>query len=191
MYDMIDSVLCVRKRGIWMEKEIYVTIASLIFFIYSMVGYGMNFELNIKSFNYAGIVLILGCLCFTVALTINIRVNKRKNKLLVSGEVIFAKIDRKHSWIISDQGKVKCSYVKDDVLWVFEARYIETDLGLRTSDKFYDTDVMPVIVNPQNYHEYIVLFKDVLLSSRKGVNKPLYFTKVIRKINLNDGTDIN
>ncbi|MCM1162482.1 MAG: hypothetical protein NC412_14855 [Roseburia sp.] len=186
MYGMADSVLCVRKRGIWKEKEIYFTIASTIFLIYSIVGYGMNFEQNIKKFNYASIVLIIAILCFAVSLAINIRVNKRKNQLLVSGEVIYAKIDRKNSWIMPDEAKIKCSYIKDGVLWIFEDRYIETGVGLNTSDNFYDTDVMPVIVNPKNYREYIVLFGDVLLSSRKGVNKPLYFTKIIRKINLND-----
>lgn len=185
MYGMADSVLCVRKRGIWKEKEIYLTIVSIIFLIYAIAGYGMNFELNIKTFNYASIVLIIACLCFIAALTINIRVNKRKNQLLVSGEVIFAKIDRKYSWIMPDEAKIKCSYIKNGVLWIFEARHIETGVGLHTSDRFYDTDVMPVVVNPRNYHEYIVLFEDVLLSSRKGINRPMHFTKVIRKIDLN------
>ena len=127
---------------------------------------------------------MIGCGSFFIALFINFRINKKKNHLLETGEVIWAKIDKKASWVMSDEVKVTCRYFKENTLWLFEARYTETDVGIKTSKEFYSFDIMPVIVNPLDYSEYIVLLEEMLLSVRKGLNKPIYFTKIVRSVSL-------
>lgn len=185
MNNIDSNILSVRKRGIWKEKEIYFTISTFIFFICSIVGYVMSRDLY-KTFHIPEIVLIIGCLSFVTALAANIVVNKRKNRLLIMGEVIWAKIDKKASWIMVNEAKIVCSYFKDDRLWLFETKYSETDVGIKTPKDFYSMDVMPVIVNQENYHEYIILFEEMLLNARKGINRPLYFTPIVRKIDLSE-----
>lgn len=73
---------------------------------------------------------------------------------------------------------------ENDIVWEFKATYCETGVGMSTPQDFFCEDVMPVVVNEKNYGEYVVLFDQILLQARSGINKPMYFTSVIRKIDL-------
>ena len=85
--------------------------------------------------------------------------------------------------------KIKCFYhdYKNEKLWEYTGQYTEFRKGIPNAPALGNEWQIPVLVDEKNYGNYYVLTKELVHSYRDGFwEKPFYFTRVIRKVDLSE-----
>lgn len=147
-----------------------------------------------RKVEYVVVMLTKGvCILLFVGAVID---NIKQNRLIIKGKVIIAEIgDRKHTfypWLFrSEQHRIKCSYFdyEKGKLWEYKGTYTNVFDNIGNSVSLANESYIPVLVDENDYSKYFVLTKELAQSywwnHFYGVfQKPIYFTKPIREIDL-------
>lgn len=117
-----------------------------------------------------GLSLVLGkvaigiCVCLFIISCIMCGISvKQKNTLLMEGKVIWATVETDKLWGNGNRIVFYLKYgtIGKEVRWK-EERYIKNKYELEVRQKLKEFGRIPIIVNPQNESDYIVLMQEMI-----------------------------
>lgn len=185
---VFEETKCKYIYGIIPWYMLAISIAFMISGYFFGTGISGDKQWDMYLFIGKGIAAIL----FAGALIDNIKYNR----LLKKGKLIIAEIDNTKDtlhpfFLFCTQTKVKCSYFdyEKEKLYEYKGVFTSFDRSGVIDNALWNEEYIPVLVDENDYSKYFVLTKELAQSywwkHYRGVfQKPIYFTKPIREIDL-------